>query len=162
MKKSDKVDVPQTVFDDDFIDAVKYMLYHTNVGGHAGNPPHPSWYNAASNPENSIKKIQTMKDELLAMKEAALHKGLDLTGTALVVGARMVMRDLQECGFLKLDEGRDHRAYTKALFDLFMKSDAALLEWLAAPTHFYAEFYDHEATEGGRLRKCKARLPMGK
>lgn len=52
-KKKEKYECP---FDDEFIDCVKYMLYHTNAGGHATNPPHPSWYNAACYPENSPER----------------------------------------------------------------------------------------------------------
>lgn len=50
-------------FDDEFIDAVKYMLYHTNAGAGAANPPHPSWYTAANYPENSIERYEERNEK---------------------------------------------------------------------------------------------------
>ena len=51
-----------TVFTDEEIEAVKYVLYHTNAGGHAGNPPHPSWYNAANDPKNRKRYRRMERD----------------------------------------------------------------------------------------------------
>lgn len=59
MKKK-AIDSP---FDDEFIDAVKYMLYHTNAGGRASNPPHPSWYTAANYPENSAERYEERNEK---------------------------------------------------------------------------------------------------
>lgn len=54
------VDCP---IDDETIDAIKYMLYHTNAGGQAANPPHPSWYTAANYPENSIERYNERNEK---------------------------------------------------------------------------------------------------
>lgn len=53
MAKKVKYDCP---FDEEFMDCVKYMLYHTNAGGMAANPAHPSWYTPANYPENSAER----------------------------------------------------------------------------------------------------------
>ena len=53
MPKKEKYVCP---FSEEFIDCVKYMLYHTNAGGHAANPAHPSWYTPANYPENSPER----------------------------------------------------------------------------------------------------------
>ena len=53
MAKKEKYVCP---FDDEFIDCVKYMLYHTNAGNHCGNTAHPSWYTPANYPENSPER----------------------------------------------------------------------------------------------------------
>jgi len=55
MKKK-KTEPP--MLDEETIDCVKYMLYHTSVGGGAMNPPHPSWYTAASYPENAPERYE--------------------------------------------------------------------------------------------------------
>lgn len=55
MKKKKEIDC---LFDDEFVDTVKYMLYHTNAGGQAANPPHPSWYTAANYPENAPERYE--------------------------------------------------------------------------------------------------------
>ena len=55
-KKKKEKRKKERLFDDEFIDSIKYMLYHTNVGGQAANPPHPSWYKAASCPELSPER----------------------------------------------------------------------------------------------------------
>ena len=51
-----------TVFTDEEIEAVKYVLYHANAGGRAVNPPHPSWYNAACDPENRRRHKRMVKN----------------------------------------------------------------------------------------------------
>lgn len=53
MAKKKEIDNP---FDEEFIDCVKYILYHTNAGGMAANPAHPSWYTPANYPENSPER----------------------------------------------------------------------------------------------------------
>lgn len=60
MSKKKEIDCP---FDDEFIDAVKYMLYHTNAGGQAANPPHPGWYTAASYHENSAERYEERNEK---------------------------------------------------------------------------------------------------
>lgn len=50
------------IFTEEEIDAIKYVLYHTNAGGHAANPPHPSWYNAANDPNNKNRYKKMVKE----------------------------------------------------------------------------------------------------
>lgn len=61
MAKRIKQPPTDTILTEEEIDEIMYMLYHTNVGGQAANPPHPSWYKAASEPRNGW--LRDLKDE---------------------------------------------------------------------------------------------------
>lgn len=50
-------------FDDDFIEWVKYPVFHVGVAEQAVNPPHPCLYEAASNPKNKIYKESEVGNE---------------------------------------------------------------------------------------------------
>ena len=73
MAKKVKYDCP---FDEEFMDCVKYMLYHTNAGGMAANPAHPSWYTPANYPENSAERYNQrhINDNLITAENGCFDR----------------------------------------------------------------------------------------
>ena len=88
-------------FTDEEIDDFKNMLYQTNVGGGAINPPSPTWYNAVENARQS-KISRTMNEiEVIIIRYGTKVCSIKTTDEkyrkSIVDGAKRIATDYTPC-----------------------------------------------------------------